>query len=165
MHFVVPKLLLVPIAHGFVQNVWTGFAIYRPQEKTRHHHSSLYVSTFPFTSFRPLPFGLKSYLGSTDSTRTETFCTSLLTAWVHCSMTSPPSPVLHRCVDILKSFQAMITWIYHSRVRVLNRSTLKLVLYLSSPGWPVRSAASTVPVGLLRGERFEEKKSIGRIPT
>ena len=59
MHFVVPKLLLVPIAHGFVQNVWTGFAIYRPQEKTRHHHSPLYVSTFPFTSFRPLPFGLK----------------------------------------------------------------------------------------------------------
>ena len=31
VHFVVPKLLLVPIAHGFVQNVWTGFAIYRPR--------------------------------------------------------------------------------------------------------------------------------------
>ena len=30
-HFVVPKLLLVPIAHGFVLNVWTGFAIYRPR--------------------------------------------------------------------------------------------------------------------------------------
>ena len=31
----------------------------QPQKKTRHRQSPLYVSTFPFTSFRPLPFGLK----------------------------------------------------------------------------------------------------------
>ena len=40
----------------------------QPQKKTRHRQSPFYVSTFPFTSFRPLPFGLKSTLAE--------FCTT-----------------------------------------------------------------------------------------
>ena len=34
----------------------------QPQKKKRHRQSPLYVSTFPFPSFRPLPFGLKYYI-------------------------------------------------------------------------------------------------------